>query len=191
MPSGIYQRSIETRLKMRKRMLGHKMNAGRIWSESSKEKVRKFRLGKTLSESAKEKLRIFHTGLKHSDETKTKISLIQTGKIIPSSRLPRMRQVMLGDKNPNWKGGITKKSQEDRASYLHRDWVRKVFERDNYTCKMPGCLSKRGCELNAHHIKTYKNYPNLRTSLSNGITLCVPCHNLTKGKEVLFENIWT
>lgn len=47
-----------------------------------------------------------------------------------------------------------------------------VLERDNFTCQI--CSSK--VDLEVHHIKEYSKYPNLRTCLSNGITLCKSCH---------------
>jgi hypothetical protein len=57
-----------------------------------------------------------------------------------------------------------------------RDWRRSVFERDDYTCQQCG---KRGGRLHAHHIKAYKDHPELRHVLSNGQTLCVECHKQT------------
>lgn len=36
-----------------------------------------------------------------------------------------------------------------------------------------------GRRLNAHHIKPYCLYPELRMELSNGETLCDPCHKNT------------
>ena len=33
-----------------------------------------------------------------------------------------------------------------------------------------------GIKLHADHIKPYANYPELRLEITNGRTLCVPCH---------------
>ena len=55
----------------------------------------------------------------------------------------------------------------------YKKWREGVFERDHYTCQ--NCYQKGG-DLNAHHIKKFKDYPKLRYEKHNGITLCVPCH---------------
>jgi len=52
-------------------------------------------------------------------------------------------------------------------------WRKKVFERDQYTCQK--CL-QYGRTLNAHHIKPYKDFPELRFEVTNGITYCESCH---------------
>ena len=75
----------------------------------------------------------------------------------------------------NWQGGITKK--RDMSSLKIRQWRNDIFKRDNYTCKICGKSSlKLNQDLNAHHIKEWAKYPNLRYKRNNGITLCVPCH---------------
>lgn len=80
-----------------------------------------------------------------------------------------------GEYSNSWKGGI-KKDKDRRKSYESVCWRESVFKRDNYTCRDCG-LS--GVYLEAHHIKSYAKYPELRTELSNGITLCKECHKLT------------
>jgi len=73
-------------------------------------------------------------------------------------------------------GWITPKNILIRGSVEYKVWRKAVFERDNYTCVNCG---KRGVELNADHIKQFAYYPELRFELSNGRTLCVPCHKAT------------
>lgn len=56
-------------------------------------------------------------------------------------------------------------------------WRKSVFERDNYTCQV---CNVRGTYLEADHIKPWAYFPELRFELSNGRTLCRPCHDKTK-----------
>ena len=65
----------------------------------------------------------------------------------------------------------TKKQQRHAPEYI--TWRTKVFERDKYTCAICGQV---GGELNAHHIRPFKDYPELRLDLDNGVTLCKACH---------------
>ena len=82
-----------------------------------------------------------------------------------------------GKNNPSWKGGRTSKHEQIRKSLKYKLWREKVFERDNYTCQLCG---KQGGNLNADHIKPFALYPKIRFKVSNGRTLCVPCHKKTE-----------
>jgi len=71
------------------------------------------------------------------------------------------------------------------GSTAHRleEWQKQVFERDGYACQNPNCPQNTDL-LDAHHIKSRKDYPELLYDLENGVTLCRSCHVSThqKGK---------
>ena len=78
------------------------------------------------------------------------------------------------------------RESRDRNYQDYFIWRTKVFERDDYTCQVCG---QRGGELNAHHKKPYSKYPELRTELDNGITLCVKCHKAAhKSRKAVCKN---
>ena len=99
------------------------------------------------------------------DDCKDKISKTLTG---------RKRPEMTGDKHPMWKGGISPIRPHLMSQTEYKEWRRQVYKRDNYTCQRCGC-NKSG-SLNAHHIKEWAIYIDLRYDVSNGITLCKKCH---------------
>lgn len=76
-----------------------------------------------------------------------------------------------GENHPNWKGGISKENDR-RDSNDYKNWRQQVYQRDNYKCIKCGSKEK----INAHHLYSWKYYPNLRYEVSNGITLCEKCH---------------
>lgn len=61
----------------------------------------------------------------------------------------------------------------DRKYPAYYEWRRKVFERDGFTCQ--SCFD-RGVTVNAHHVESYARNKDLRTNISNGMTLCERCH---------------
>ncbi len=78
------------------------------------------------------------------------------------------------EKNPNWNPNLTEEEREANRDYPeYLDWRIAVFERDLYTCQK--CKTRSGY-INAHHIESFNDNPELRTEISNGITLCQVCH---------------
>jgi hypothetical protein len=92
----------------------------------------------------------------------------------------------IGNKSPNWKGGISDIRSIDKRTKEYKEWRDAVYSRDCYTCKK--CKDSTGSNLHAHHILNYSNHEDLRYCVDNGITLCNKCHNPSiKGS---FHNIY-
>lgn len=88
-----------------------------------------------------------------------------------------------GNKSNFWKGGISRQYKDGYWSLKYKNWRREIFIRDSFTCK--NC-KKSGVYIEAHHIKSWADYPKLRFNANNGITLCKKCHSKTenyKGKN--------
>ena len=93
----------------------------------------------------------------------------------------QIRRERFGADNNAWKGGITPKNVAIRGSARMEHWRKDIFERDDYTCQHCGARNGNGKKiiLHADHIKPFAYFPELRFELSNGRTLCKPCHEKT------------
>jgi len=104
-----------------------------------------------------------------TDEFKSKISKANSG------ALNGMYGVR-GKENPLWNPNKTRlQRQKDRKLFENREWRNKVFERDNYTCKITGI---RGGKLVAHHLDGYCLNIEERFKIDNGITISESVHKL-------------
>jgi len=146
-------------------------------SQETKLKISAAHLGKKMSEDAKKSMRNSESIWSSYNERRcTCGNKLCRGN---SSGICWLcsRQKTLGGKNHyNWQGGITSENKRLRNSLQMKEWRQKVFERDNYTCQE---CHKRGVHLHADHIKPFSKFPELRFELSNGRTLCIPCHEKT------------
>ena len=85
--------------------------------------------------------------------------------------LKMLHESIKGENHPNWNGGIS--ILNDRHDSLdYKKWRQEVYKRDNYQCQICGSKNK----INAHHIYSWKFYPEKRYDINNGITLCEECH---------------
>ena len=123
----------------------------------------------------------------HTKEDKIKMSAIKQG--IPLEQ---------------WKGKITPLNEQIRHSFEYRNWIKAVFQNNNFTCL--GC-GKRGGNLEAHHIIAFRKIMlenNIKSfedalrckvlwNIQNGMTLCERCHtlidNYRKGKKDIILNL--
>ena len=142
-------------------------------------------------------------GKKKSDETKDKhrkssLKMWKTKDM--TERNKKISKALKGSKNGSWKGGITPFTCKVRDLLEYTNWRMKIFERDNFTCQMPGC-NNSDKYIEAHHIILFskiikeKNIKFIKDAINckqlwdikNGITLCKKCHRKVTGNENLYQ----
>lgn len=94
---------------------------------------------------------------------------------------PERKAKISGANHHNWKGG--RPIWERFKAGPYQEWRKAVLERDQYRCRHCGeQFVKNQPFLDAHHIKSYKDYVDLRFEVSNGLALCRPCHRKVHGR---------
>lgn len=173
MPTGVYPRTEEHKVKMReicKATMFHKgripWNKGILWLQRNKPKPR-------------------------SEEWVRKQSLSHMGQ-------PAWNKGICGSKSHFWRGGLSGLTSLIRGSKPYKQWRADVFKRDGWSCQTCG-LRGHGNDIHAHHIISMleilkkinikdissEDKYTLAMSLpemfdvSNGVTLCKDCHILT------------
>lgn len=134
----------------------------------------KYLLGKKHSEETRKKMSLAQLGKKKSPEHAKNIGLAKIG-------VPLLK--IAGKNHYRWIENrlLLKDDYKDRGGQLHRDWSRNVKTRDCWKCKIgdDNCSGK----IEAHHILSWKDYPELRYDINNGITLCKFHHPRKKDDE--------
>lgn len=126
-------------------------------------------------------------GKKHSPETISKMRAAAEGRIVPrcvieaGAKSRRGKPAwnrglsswwIKGDKSPLWKGGVLKGYDKKLSSLEWRGLRKKVYERDNWTCKDCGVKCRE--TIQCHHVVPYRE--SMDDSMENLITLCRKCH---------------
>lgn len=89
----------------------------------------------------------------------------------------RSSENRIGAKNPNWRGGSSSELELARKGRKYGWWKKRVHVKSNYTCQVCGISN---VTLDADHVKPFAIYPELRYEVSNGRSVCRPCHRKTK-----------
>ena len=163
-------------------------------TEETKLKISLSLKGRKKTKETKMKMSLSQKGKKLTEETKNRISLSRKGKKPTDATRRRISLAHRGKKNHGWKGGISPIRERVRNSAKYAEWRQKVFIRDDFTCQ--DCRDKTGGNLEAHHIKSFKEllqevkkylplfnlYDGAMAytpmwDTNNGITLCEKCHD--------------
>ena len=78
--------------------------------------------------------------------------------------------------------------KRDYNDPVYKRWRISVYKRDDFTCQMPGCKSKR--RIQAHHIEKWSSAAAMRFDTNNGITLCQSCHKKITGHENHYKQLF-
>ena len=107
------------------------------------------------------------------------------GGIARRSKDPRWNaspQFQQGPDNPRYTGA--ERGRPGMGRYPYKLWRNAVLVRDGFQCRE--CGSREG-QLHAHHRVPWNEDHQLRYAVSNGVTLCVDCHNKAHGRHTLPE----
>lgn len=116
----------------------------------------------------------------------------------------------IGEKNPNWKGGLTKIQERIRKSVKYKIWRNTIFKIDDYTCQLCKQVGGKLCVdhivpfsyilktlkiwIDEFQLDIYKSVFKFEPlwDINNGRTLCISCHKQTEtyGEKALKYNFF-
>jgi hypothetical protein len=187
MPSGVYERTIDEKDRLRNmlKQIAYKTPKGRRFSPNTEFKKDSipWNKGKEWPEMK---------GQNHPSRNPIhQITFQRTWK--------QRKGILKGENHPQWKGGKTPLIMKIRNSNQYVEWRERIFKRDNYMCLI--CKDSTGGNLNAHHrirLSTVIHKHRIMTfeqalscsdiwNLSNGITICEHCHSIANEASKIIE----
>lgn len=174
---------------------------GHHLTQETIEKIRLANIGRKFSPESRLKMSLAKIGKKrqkHSEETKLKMSKASLGRKKTPEHIQNMKKAkklnptrywlgkkrlsMIGENNFNWikdRSKLVKRQERNDSAYKY--WRRQVCLRDNFKCK----IGNADCSgrLEVHHILGFKDHPELRYDINNGITLCHAHHPKVRAEE--------
>ena len=154
--------------------------------------------GRKLSEAHKVAIALGNVGRVVTQETKDRIAIKNTGKIRTEAMKKRNSDSHLGIPSPlngrkmPERGGanhwawiedrsLVKVGERSLHDPLQKQWRKQVKDRDNWSCRITDINC--GGRLEAHHILSWRDFPELRYVINNGITLCHAHHPRKRAEE--------
>jgi hypothetical protein len=162
---------------------------GEKMSEETKAKISFAKRDKRLSLEHRKSIGDSLRGRTQPKELKERWSIIQKGKKLSKEHRHNLslsgtwfKKGMKPENHPCWIIDRSKvKRQENRNNPEYKQWRHKVYIRDGFKCR----IANKDCEKNheVHHILAWRDYPELRYEINNGITLCRAHHPRKRDDE--------
>ena len=181
-----YKHTEEWKQALRLRMIGNTYALGNVLSEETRTQMSRSRHGHP--HGFKKGQASPMKGKKHSEAAKEKNRIAHLGKTFSQEFLEKRRQTLpRGDTHWNWNPDRTAILEAHRLRSTHewKVWRTAVFTRDKFTCKE---CQVPGLYLEPHHIIPQRLDKTRIFDVSNGITLCRPCHLKTLCNEMAFAD---
>lgn len=141
-------------------------------------------------EETKRKLHFTNSQYKHTEEAKKNIAL-HNARYWKGKELSEETRIKIGlggigkhvgEKNGKWiKDRTLLKRKELRNDSAYQDFVKQVKRRDSNSCKLKDEQCDGYCIV--HHIVPWRDAPELRYEIKNGITLCQAHHPRKRAEE--------
>jgi len=169
MPPGVYKHHSHQGYQK-----GHTINLGRKFGPQSEEHKKKLR-------EAKLKNPVRYWLGKKRPEVLNWLTPFEKG-MIPWNKGKECLKTS-GKNNWRWIEDRTKVKGywSERNNPEYKQWVKKVKKRDKGQCKINNKDCSGYCIV--HHIKGWKQYPELKYKINNGITLCQAHHPRKRAEE--------
>jgi hypothetical protein len=144
-------------------------------TKKSIKKLSKSLTGRIIPQKTRDKMSIAKKNM--SVATKQKMSKSKKG-IMPKNKVWGRK----GESNPAYlKDRSLIKKRDERNDPAYQVFVKECKKRDNYRCKINNQDCSGYCIV--YHILSWRDYPELRYNINNGITLCQFHHPRKRDEE--------
>lgn len=124
----------------------------------------------------------------NDNEVKEKFTKLVSKPFSPERKEKHRHFFKTGEESDKWIKDRTKvkKSEKKHLDTEYKQWMLSVKKRDSWKCK----IENQDCagRSEAHHILPWREYPELRYKINNGITLCHAHHPRKRAEEKRLES---
>lgn len=165
---------------------------GRKLTEEHKDNIRKAvsgekhpNWGKKRTPETRKKVSESQIGRRPTPETRKKLSKSRIGRVITPETRKKISDANLGEKHPNWKGGISFGKYCKLFNKRFKETIRGIYHNKCFLCGKT--KEENGENLSVHHVNYDKGC--LCGSICEFVPLCRKCHMETNFNRNYWEDL--